>query len=177
MALHLMVLTSILTVAAVELLVSIRNIFCTCHSLFPHSGSCRDNPSCQCDKNVGPLPQGQYTLGDMFTYKGDSSLFLFIPYSYLFHIFSFVLYIGYPYSYNLYPSSANNMCGRSEFLIHGGNCNSGSYCQSLFVFCESCVVFVLSFEPVWLFFCVDFECIKYYRFYPFIQETLQSVAL
>lgn len=72
---------------------------CCCGS----AGSCRDNPSCQCQKNVGPLPQGTYTLGNMFTYK------------------------GYPYSYNLYPASSNNMCGRSEFLIHGGNCNSGKY--------------------------------------------------
>jgi len=71
---------------------------CCCGS----AGSCRDNPSCQCEKNVGPLPQGTYTLGDMFTYK------------------------SYPYSYNLYPSSSNNMCGRSEFLIHGGNCQSGN---------------------------------------------------
>ncbi len=37
--------------------------------------SCRNNPSCQCTKNEGPLPQGTYTLGDMFTYKG-------YPYSY-----------------------------------------------------------------------------------------------
>ncbi len=71
---------------------------CCCGS----AGSCRDNPDCQCVKNVGPLPQGTYTLGNMFTYK------------------------GYPYSYELYPSASNNMCGRSEFLIHGGNCQSGN---------------------------------------------------
>ena len=34
------------------------------------SGSCRDNPSCQCKQSVGPLPQGSYTLGNMFTFKG-----------------------------------------------------------------------------------------------------------
>jgi len=29
-------------------------------------------------------------------------------------------YKGMPYCYELYPSSSNNMCGRSGFLIHGG---------------------------------------------------------
>lgn len=63
------------------------------------SGSCRNNPSCQCQVSVGPLPQGTYSLGNMFTYKGMS------------------------YCYELYPSSSNNMCGRSGFLIHGGDCS------------------------------------------------------
>ena len=63
------------------------------------SGSCRNNPSCQCQISVGPLPQGTYTLGSMFTFK------------------------GMPYCYELYPSSSNNMCGRSGFLIHGGDCS------------------------------------------------------
>eukprot|EP00428_Durinskia_dybowskii_P073268 CAMPEP_0170399488 /NCGR_PEP_ID=MMETSP0117_2-20130122/23984_1 /TAXON_ID=400756 /ORGANISM="Durinskia baltica, Strain CSIRO CS-38" /LENGTH=120 /DNA_ID=CAMNT_0010656159 /DNA_START=30 /DNA_END=389 /DNA_ORIENTATION=+ len=34
------------------------------------SGSCRNNPSCQCQVSVGPLPQGHYTLGNMETFKG-----------------------------------------------------------------------------------------------------------
>ena len=34
------------------------------------SGSCRNNPSCQCQIAVGPLPQGTYSLGNMFTFKG-----------------------------------------------------------------------------------------------------------
>lgn len=63
------------------------------------SGSCRNNPSCTCQKNVGPLPTGTYTLGNMMTFK------------------------GMPYCYQLYPSSSNNMCGRSGFLIHGGDCS------------------------------------------------------
>ncbi len=63
------------------------------------SGSCRNNPSCQCQKSVGPLPQGTYTLGNMYTFK------------------------GMPYCYDLYPSASNNMCGRSGFLIHGGSCS------------------------------------------------------
>eukprot|EP01033_Poteriospumella_lacustris_P005767 gene5767-4132_t len=35
-------------------------------------------------------------------------------------------YKGYPYSYQLFPASSNNMCGRSDFLIHGGDCGSGN---------------------------------------------------
>jgi hypothetical protein len=64
------------------------------------SGSCRDNPSCQCEVSVGPLPQGTYTLGNMMTFK------------------------GMPYCYSLYPAASNNMCGRSGFLIHGGGCSA-----------------------------------------------------
>ena len=64
------------------------------------SGSCRNNPSCQCQVAVGPLPQGTYTLGNMMTFKGMQ------------------------YCYELYPSSSNNMCGRSGFLIHGGSCSA-----------------------------------------------------
>jgi len=63
------------------------------------SGSCRNNPSCQCQVSVGPLPQGTYSLGNMMTFK------------------------GMPYCYELYPSSSNSMCGRSGFLIHGGGCS------------------------------------------------------
>ena len=63
-------------------------------------GSCRDNPSCECEKSVGPLPEGHYTLGDMFTFH------------------------GMPYCYELFPDSSNNMCGRSGFLIHGGGCSA-----------------------------------------------------
>ena len=63
------------------------------------SGSCRNNPSCQCQVSVGPLPQGTYTLGNMMTFK------------------------GMPYCYELYPASSNSMCGRSGFLIHGGSCS------------------------------------------------------
>lgn len=63
------------------------------------SGSCRNNPSCQCQVSVGPLPQGTYTLGNMRTFKGMD------------------------YCYDLYPDVGNNMCGRSGFLIHGGGCS------------------------------------------------------
>ncbi len=63
------------------------------------SGSCRNNPSCQCIVSTGPLPQGTYTLGNMYTFKSCIN------------------------SYDLYPSSSNNMCGRSGFLIHCGGCS------------------------------------------------------
>jgi len=63
------------------------------------SGSCRNNPSCQCQVSVGPLPRGTYSLGNMMTFK------------------------GMPYCYELYPYSSNSMCGRSGFLIHGGSCS------------------------------------------------------
>jgi len=63
------------------------------------SGSCRNNPSCQCKISVGPLPQGTYTLGNMYTFKSCIN------------------------SYDLYPSSTNSMCGRSGFLIHCGSCS------------------------------------------------------
>eukprot|EP01040_Poterioochromonas_malhamensis_P006569 gene6569-7073_t len=63
------------------------------------SGTCRNNPDCTCQKNVGPLPTGTYTLGNMYTFK------------------------GMPYCYDLTPSSSNSMCGRSGFLIHGGSCS------------------------------------------------------
>ena len=63
------------------------------------AGSCRNNPSCQCKPNVGPLPQGTYTLGNMMEFH------------------------GMPYCYELFPDSGTNMCGRSGFLIHGGGCS------------------------------------------------------
>lgn len=63
------------------------------------SGSCRNNPDCKCQKNVGPLPHGTYTLGNMMTYH------------------------NMPYCYELFPSGSNDMCGRSGFLIHGGSCS------------------------------------------------------
>jgi len=62
-------------------------------------GSCRNNPSCQCQAFVGPLPQGTYTLGNMRVFNGMN------------------------YCYDLYPDVSNNMCGRSGFLIHGGGCS------------------------------------------------------
>lgn len=60
-------------------------------------GSCRNNPSCQCQRSVGPLPAGGYKLSSMMTFK------------------------GMPYCYVLTMTSGS-ACGRSGFLIHGGSC-------------------------------------------------------
>lgn len=65
-----------------------------------YNNSCRNNPDCKCKKNEGPLPPGTYQIGTMFKYK------------------------GYENSYQLYPQG--DTCGRSDFLIHGGNCGSGN---------------------------------------------------
>ena len=60
------------------------------------SGSCRNNPSCQCQKSVGPLPQGTYTLGNIYIFKSCIN------------------------SYDLYSDSFNNMCSRLGYLIKSG---------------------------------------------------------
>jgi hypothetical protein len=41
----------------------------------------------------------------------------------LLFIYLFGFLSGMPYCYDLYPSSSNNVCGRSGFLIHGGGCS------------------------------------------------------
>lgn len=61
-------------------------------------GPCRNNPACQCRVDVGPLPQGTYWIGNMITFK------------------------GMPYCYPL-TQTGGNSCGRSGFLIHGGDCS------------------------------------------------------
>jgi hypothetical protein len=62
-------------------------------------GNCRNNPSCQCQRNVGPLPRGNYRIGGRQTFRGMVN------------------------SYALAPAGAA-MCGRSGFLIHGGGCQA-----------------------------------------------------
>lgn len=62
-------------------------------------GSCRNNPSCQCKSMIGPLPVGSYRIVGPFTWKGMVNCF------------------------ELDPFPSNRMCGRSGFLIHGGNCS------------------------------------------------------
>jgi hypothetical protein len=53
-----------------------------------------NDPSKQCVVKVGPIPRGLYTIGPPG--PGPS-----------------------PYSLRLTPDPANDMCGRSDFLIHG----------------------------------------------------------
>jgi len=57
-----------------------------------HGG--KNNPHAQCDKDIEPIPRGLYTIGAPFS--GPS-----------------------PFSLQLTPDPANDMCGRGGFLIHG----------------------------------------------------------
>jgi hypothetical protein len=54
----------------------------------------RNDPSKQCESDIGPIPRGLYTIGPPG--PGPS-----------------------PYSLRLTPDPSNDMCGRSGFLIHG----------------------------------------------------------
>jgi hypothetical protein len=54
----------------------------------------KNDPSKQCEKGIGPIPRGRYTIGPPG--PGPS-----------------------PYSLRLTPDPSNDMCGRSGFLIHG----------------------------------------------------------
>ena len=54
----------------------------------------KNDPSKQCEHDIGPIPRGRYTVGPPG--PGPS-----------------------PYSLRLMPNSSNHMCGRSNFLIHG----------------------------------------------------------
>jgi hypothetical protein len=56
-----------------------------------------NNPAMQNVKNIGPLPQGWYTIGAPITDK-----------------------ITGPYSLPLTPDPANEMYNRGSFLMHGG---------------------------------------------------------
>ena len=64
-------------------------------------GDHRDNPDSQHVKNQGPIPRGRYTIGKRRSTKSDGITILDnLP---------------------LAPDSANDMGGRSGFLIHGGS--------------------------------------------------------
>jgi hypothetical protein len=77
-------------------------------------GSCRNNPSCQCKVAIGPLPRATCVdISIAFHYM------LTPPCSYT--IGPEIVFKGMPSCYELYPDSGD-MCGRSGFLIHGGDC-------------------------------------------------------
>lgn len=63
-------------------------------------GRWRNNPATQHEKNKEPIPAGRYTIGKRRTCKSDGTPLDNFP---------------------LIPHAANEMCGRSGFLIHGGN--------------------------------------------------------
>lgn len=56
----------------------------------------KNNPSMQDTRDVGPIPQGLYTVGDPFDTEAHG-----------------------PHVMRLTPDSTNQMFGRSGFLIHG----------------------------------------------------------
>ncbi|HWG19170.1 MAG TPA: tlde1 domain-containing protein [Terracidiphilus sp.] len=56
----------------------------------------KNDPSKQCIPDVGPIPRGSYTIGQPFSSSAHG-----------------------PFVLPLDPDPANDMCGRSGFLIHG----------------------------------------------------------
>lgn len=61
-------------------------------------GTCRDNPSCTAEKNVGPIPVGLYSIGRSYN----------------------SMKVG-PLALPLTPIGGQDMFNRSAFLIHGDN--------------------------------------------------------
>lgn len=59
-------------------------------------GEGKNNPEMQDVPNVGPIPVGRYMIGPPVDTQTHG-----------------------PYALRLSPDAANNMCGRSGFLIHG----------------------------------------------------------
>jgi hypothetical protein len=57
-----------------------------------------NNPEMQAVANVGPIPEGTYTIGSAFTHSHTG-----------------------PISMRLEPAGTNEMHGRSGFLVHGDN--------------------------------------------------------
>lgn len=55
-----------------------------------------NNPAMQDHPNLGPIPQGFYTIGEPYTHP----------------------HLG-PFTFDLTPDAGNKMFGRSEFRIHG----------------------------------------------------------
>ena len=67
-----------------------------CYSVY---GDCKNKPEFQGVKNLGPIPQGKYTLGS-FTEIAGGRIKKAVP---------------------LTPHVSNNMLGRDGFYIHGEN--------------------------------------------------------
>lgn len=74
-------------------------------------GPGKNNPAMCSVHNVGPLPPGNYTIGDPFDDAHTGK-----------------------YSMNLTPDPANNMMGRSGFRIHGANANDPDHSS------EGCII-------------------------------------
>jgi hypothetical protein len=71
-------------------------------------GAAKNQPDQQCVANLGPIPRGYYTIGAAVDHPR----------------------LG-PVALPLAPDAANDMCGRSEFFVHGdsvshpGNASDG----------------------------------------------------
>jgi hypothetical protein len=89
------------------------NLVCTGYSGAPAG---KNDPTKQCLQNVGPIPRGAYTIG--------------APQNTVTH--------G-PYVLPLTPDPANNMCGRTGFLIHGDSIqNPGTASQGCIILNLTC---------------------------------------
>jgi hypothetical protein len=73
------------------------------HVNYCGSGQCRNNVGAECCKNCGPIPEGQWLISSMITFK------------------------GMPNCYALSPSGTQKCPARNGFLIHGGD---GTTCAS-----------------------------------------------
>lgn len=73
------------------------------------SGPGRNNPSLQCAQDIGPIPRGWYTLGATTSSPA-------------------------PVTLPLEPDAANEMCGRTGFLIHADNVTRPGWAS------EGCIV-------------------------------------
>jgi len=85
------------------------------------AGEGKNNPAMQDVQNVGPLPIGQYTIGEPTDTKTHG-----------------------PYVLHLTPDPANEMYGRSGFLIHGDSVVEPGTAS------EGCMIFSRTIrEKVW----------------------------
>ncbi|WP_158780519.1 tlde1 domain-containing protein [Pantoea sp. BAV 3049] len=81
----------------------------------------KNDPGFECIKNKGPLPRGSYRIGAPYDSKKTG-----------------------PYTLVLIPQSANNMCGRGDFRIHGDSKKEPGSAS------EGCIVAEKDFrEKIW----------------------------
>jgi hypothetical protein len=62
------------------------------------AGALKNDPASQCVSDLGPIPRGDYTIGEIGDYGPNQELKWALP---------------------LTPAPENDMCDRSNFLIHG----------------------------------------------------------
>ena len=74
------------------------------------AGEHRNNPESQCISNLGPIPRGWYSVGELEDID------------------------GMPAFLRLTPDSSNDMCDRSGFLIHGDSATRPGWAS------EGCII-------------------------------------